>query len=466
MFNRNVVLYLTREFIYAQKSRGGEVLKVRWDGVDPTGAFVAIKKRLKPGTVKVVIGEGLSYALAVIVPFAKNWTTVANEASKSVPEHLTKHNFAWKLIGDTKDGSSSIVEVIAISYTLANNLSYASKATKIGIESLSPASLLLAQKTKGSKTPKLILSQGREIICAVCMDGYVYSSTTAMEAPAERVAGTLSLAAKKFSLNVSEILFNWDYTKHVSLSGKWKTKKEPLDPMAIARGLAPAKGDNGELVISLTQNPKKPSILAKEIEKELMGEDLESRAYDSSARDIGGGKGIMPDYSAGNDEEDAPKKTNKKLVVIGAVIMLVVAGFIVYTLLSRSKQSELSATPEPTETATLVPTATPEPTEKPALEEVELDLTDYVLQVQNGSGTPGLADEIVGRLEEGGFLGLSTANADNFEYIGATVLVKDGTSEKVVDEIADILDDYEVSRSEETLPKESEFDIIVIVGLR
>ena len=119
----------------------------------------------------------------------------------------------------------------------------------------------------------------------------------------------------------------------------------------------------------------------------------------------------------------------------------------------RSKANETQET-EITPTITIAP-----------VEEVEeIDLSKYKLQVLNGSGIAGQAGAVDELLQAEGFAESDMDNADSYDYQDTEIQLKSGTPKEVYDSIERALNsDYQVVKGD-ALDKDSNFDVIVIVG--
>ena len=94
-------------------------------------------------------------------------------------------------------------------------------------------------------------------------------------------------------------------------------------------------------------------------------------------------------------------------------------------------------------------------------------MSEYKIEVQNGSGIAGEAGIVSEILEAEGFSEIETANADSYEYKQTEVKLKEETSEKVYEVVERALNsDYSIVKSDEVLSSDSDFDVIIIVGER
>jgi hypothetical protein len=140
-------------------------------------------------------------------------------------------------------------------------------------------------------------------------------------------------------------------------------------------------------------------------------------------------------------------------VIIGIIIVLVLAiVFFGSKLLdsTRGKSSTIS-------TVSSNATVTPAPTEAPVVRK------DLAIEVENGSGVAGLAGKGKKILEDAGYTTVTTANADNYDYVGVTVKAKTAATAAVV--VSDISSSYPSATASSTLlDTSSPVDAIVILG--
>jgi len=153
-----------------------------------------------------------------------------------------------------------------------------------------------------------------------------------------------------------------------------------------------------------------------------------------------------------------PKRKFPWLIIIG-IIALIVAGLVIWKLISNSSEPEEA----PTVTDILVETST-ETTESEEEEPKELDRTDYKAQVLNGSGIAGAAGKLAKVLETAGFEDVDTSNADNYNTQGVIIQVKDGQSSLAALVESDLSKDYEGISVKDNLDDDSEFDVVITLG--
>jgi len=95
--------------------------------------------------------------------------------------------------------------------------------------------------------------------------------------------------------------------------------------------------------------------------------------------------------------------------------------------------------------------------------EVELKREDLKIQVLNGTGTAGIAGKMKDYLEDLGYIGVETGNAETFDYAGVNILLLDQKNDYKNMILEDLEKGYEVVGEVEALT-ESDFDVVVIVG--
>ena len=188
-------------------------------------------------------------------------------------------------------------------------------------------------------------------------------------------------------------------------------------------------------------------------------------------------------YSTGKSS-----KSKKWLFVIIFVFLLAGLGFGIskYFFGAKDKnQKSLVITPTPTEyqfptetptqtTPTVVPTTSPTkkptatPTTKPTSNPIDsatgLDRSTLKVEVQNGSGTAGVAGKGSDILKGYGYNVVATGNADNYDYQNVTIKVKSTKSNFLPLLKKDLGFDYTVGTTSADLSSDSSADALVIIG--
>lgn len=109
-------------------------------------------------------------------------------------------------------------------------------------------------------------------------------------------------------------------------------------------------------------------------------------------------------------------------------------------------------------------TQIPTPSPTPAEEELA-DLSEYKIQVLNGSGTVGEAGKVSDLIKEEGFEDVVAGNAEEYDYKQTEVSLGKTTPMGVYDAIVKaISDSYEVTKAAEFRHTSESYDAIIIVG--
>lgn len=155
-----------------------------------------------------------------------------------------------------------------------------------------------------------------------------------------------------------------------------------------------------------------------------------------------------------------PKKLIVVLILILIIGGIIAGGVIVYRGAQGKGDSPIISikdTPTPTPTETPTPTPTPTPT--------EISLSDYKIQVLNGSGAPGEAGAVRDLIGKEGAKDVATDNADSYDYKDTEIQFKKEVEEEIFAKLKEILSDYDVVKGK-ILPESSDYDIIIIVGVK
>jgi len=162
------------------------------------------------------------------------------------------------------------------------------------------------------------------------------------------------------------------------------------------------------------------------------------------------------------------------LVAVVIVLALIVFGIsqLFFAKQSPKKESLVVPTvaltptnpPEATKGAEVTPTKGTDKTPTPKPGTSALDKTKISIEVQNGSGEPGVASKMAAFLKNLGYKISSTGNAKNYEYTGVTIQTKAGFKDYIAGLKKDLTPDYIVSASSSDLSASSAAEIVVIVG--
>ncbi|MBI2009577.1 MAG: LytR C-terminal domain-containing protein [Candidatus Chisholmbacteria bacterium] len=228
-------------------------------------------------------------------------------------------------------------------------------------------------------------------------------------------------------------------------------RNEPLEPQEAPAEETPAKGWSlpDRQAGASDGNPQRPSMANP---YQTSGFTHEGASMTDS----------NPNQSAPHDfrfNREPQRKFPWWIVIILLALALIgVGAWRFFFASSREPQNQPSVTDiliEPPATSSASPS--PEPQE-------ELKREDIKVQVLNGSGIAGEAGKLAAILEAAGFEDIDTGNAQNYDYTGITIQVKEGEDEIAELVESDLRDDYEDIDIDDTLDADSEFAVVVIRG--
>lgn len=168
-----------------------------------------------------------------------------------------------------------------------------------------------------------------------------------------------------------------------------------------------------------------------------------------------------------DNEEEKPKLSILKIVLLFILGFVVggasVGAFLYFNPLQKSEEKKMEET-TPAETPT--PEAMQEKSEEAtdSAQTKEVNFSEYSVQILNGSGIAGAAGTVEDLLKEQGFEIFETGNADSYDYENTEVQIIGGLPKEVYDTIEKGLENYTVTLSEENLPEDSQYDVVIIVG--
>lgn len=500
------VLYITKKKIFLKNSNG-KTATIDWNGLDIQPVFKTLKKTLKPGDLNIILGNDLSYTLALEASSNPTRQQILDKAKEHIPENIDSHNFDWQKKGN-------FIQVIATPFKFLNNLSLAAKLNKIQLGSIQTAAIVLAESTASIKSPHLILHKSQEDLIVSSYQGVVFFAHNQPNLNISILVNIASITKQKYNLDIMQVVISGTHVdKSISIPAQWELVKKNTDIMATAsKDKKTTTKDQDELEIKPVVDP------VEETEEELRKDDPELEESDSETsneetkeekeletntdkEETADEETIQPEsqpeptfedttdedsdivLDAANpvtpeikfDQDSEPKdnnqtktKSNKGLFISLAITLVVggsLTGGILYSRSATTNQDIRSQAAETTPTPTLALPSSIEQSEDRDTPE-EISLSDYSLQVQNGSGTAGQAGVVDELLQAEGFEAADTTNADSYDYTKTEVQLKKDTPESVFNAIDRALNsDYDVTTGD-VLDEDSKYDVIVIVGAK
>lgn len=169
-----------------------------------------------------------------------------------------------------------------------------------------------------------------------------------------------------------------------------------------------------------------------------------------------------------------PKKSKKNLIVVLIILLVLGLGgywfYRGYQTNQKKAQEETALTPttEVVEEETPTPTGKEEETTPTPTAKVKGAVTSaktLQIEVLNGSGDEGVAGKMRDHLVNKGYEFIDVGNAENFDYQGVEIRIKDEFKQYLTTLENDIKDAYTISTNSGTLlSNTSSVDATVIVG--
>ena len=125
MFGKKTVIYITNNKIWAGNIFRPPInlLDLKWDGTDPSSSFVQIKKDLHANSVRIILGNDISYVFVLLITQIETTREqILEKARTLIPEDLSDHDFDWKITGTLPPDNLKIVQVVATSPNILNNI--------------------------------------------------------------------------------------------------------------------------------------------------------------------------------------------------------------------------------------------------------------------------------------------------------------------------------------------------------
>lgn len=378
---------------------------------------------------RVLLSEDLSY----VVSFKKESYEgdereyVESKLSKLVPQDIAASAWDYKEV-KIQDGYTYI-QAYVIKKDFFDTLIRAVDESGLKIEAIEPVSLSISRILKRDEEVALVLHSDEFTTLGCIIEGdFVYiSSHFTTPVMTKEIASLFNFVSTHFDKNPQRVILSGSIEgvdSSVFINKGYKVVEETINPII---GIAVKKDIGGTDPSTLNINEKDIEVLEEQNIHVSKGKNRYPRIY-----------------------------KNTKLLVFLTFIFMVILGAIGINLLSNKHETQ--TTPE-----VQVPVATNTPTPTPQ----EINIKDYSIQVQNGTGIAGSASSVEEILNTEGFIVLETTNADSFDYETTTINSKNDVPSEVIEIINGLLEKngYTTTASS-SLPDDSDYSIVVIVGLQ
>lgn len=394
------VIYLSKKKVWAGDQ------EIDWDGVNLSEVFGKVKKELKINEARVVLGNDVSFVTSMKAPDSVlTRENVLKMARAWMPFPIDNDCFDWKEI-ELVPGEKWL-QLVAMEREFLESLSAAVINSGVKVVLVTAVGVLLAKKTVGREAPVVLKWTGRENLIMVAVNGL-----------ADLVTGDIS---------EEEIM---TYAKQ-----KWGLAVNPEEIV-----LTEAEMNLKDIVYGEKSDGEDSLVLNLPILKEVI----------EKKEEVGEGE-----KNEGVIQEAEKKKPSRLWIyLIGLVVILAACGGVLFKLgvfANLFKQETKKAETE----VTVTPTETPSPTVE------AVDLTNYKVQVLNGTGITGEAARIKTMLTEAGFAEIEVGNTTATSE--SQIRLKEEVPEAVSSEVVSKVGDYSFGIVR-ILTNEDKYDLIVVVG--
>jgi len=400
--------------------------------------FEIVKKTFSVSTARILLDDTKTHLILFDLPLTETITKelVFQKATQLIPEKIEKDFTDWKQVGLTKDRKNAKIQFLAVSKDYLLPIIKAAQNSNLNIEAFEPASFSLARLTQKEKLPHLIIyQQQKTTLLTTCFSGFVLEVA---------ISSKPDLNSKKKLTDFTSEKWNVTIEKEIKA-----VDQDPVIGLALKKDL---KGKD-EKVLNLPM-PKLKSI-TKEEKMESINQS--SQLNHQPDENFQSGQSSVNPLSEPTIIDNPPSinesSKNKKYIIIGVVLVLIIVA--AFFFLKKDKPDEKK---DQTQKEQITPTKTPSPTPEPEIAKDELTLL-----VQNGSGVEGAAGSLASTLEDLGYQQPDTENADNYDYVGLTIKVKEDKDD-IYDLLYQDLENEFDQIEQETLDEDSEYDAVLIIG--
>lgn len=169
---------------------------------------------------------------------------------------------------------------------------------------------------------------------------------------------------------------------------------------------------------------------------------------------------VTPPQSTGFSVEPKAKNSNAKWLII-FIILLILGGAGIY-FFTKSSNSPI---PTPTPSFGVNPFDENEPTTAPTSTPAAVDKEEISIEIQNGTGVPGEAAFLQGKLKTLGYSDIKASNAGSTDHTATTVTFAKNTPQSVQNEIKEELEKNFKEVSVKTASTQA-VDVLIVTGLR
>lgn len=222
--------------------------------------------------------------------------------------------------------------------------------------------------------------------------------------------------------------------------------------------------DEKRVKISVVEEPASDGASSPSVE--MGSKDIEKKEEQNAQEVSKKDEKKTPDQSKstgeGIDRDKMPFWVMFLAFLVGLSLGAGLIGGIFYFKSHVDKLNSLSGTPSPKPVLSLAPAPLESNTASSSASPVSKpDLSQYTVQVLNGSGIKGEAAKVEALLKEAGFTNIKTGNASRYDYEETEVSLKKGVETALMETITKALEGYSIKELTTSSPI---YDILITVG--
>lgn len=457
--NNNVSLYLISGVSKDGSVKGEKLFDETWNAVNIKDIADKVKTSYKVSKVTILLSDTLVYLASLEIDA---FTTVKEERSvissklQSVfPENSKDLVWDYKII--KRHGEHNVYQVVGIRSEFLKMITSVFDGSGIEIDVVEPLAHAIARLTEKEEFIHFLVSYdefGLNMVLsykgAVIFSIFKTSSTDIVKDFSD---------FKKYCIEKHDVEDNTPIFSNVQIG----------DLQLVSMSLNALQG---VFLAKKRQRGKDRDILEIPLDNKPIHEekiDLKVKKTSGSSWDDNN-----EDDDLYDSLDDEPKTDVKRLIMMIAFLLLLVglAGGLIYFRSKDKKEVKsgesikVEKVEEVKKDEPVLPNESKAPDDIPIeVKEASVNLSDYKVLVQNGSGIAGEAGKVKTALEEQGFTNIIVENASSYEYKQTLIKFKESIPQKVFDLAKNsIITKYDVNFPTDVVPKDSEYDVVIIVG--
>lgn len=442
MFSVSWIIFISPQTLQLYKVRTGRIVQnfaYQWGNQPLSELILEIQKTHKIKSCRILLSEDFSYLMTISLN--KKEDNLRDQLEPIIQENIPEQikNIVWDYKITHKNGDDLTIQIEAILSRIYQELEQITN--RLNIEIIEPIAVTLTESVKKDSAYLLLYSDVTSQAIAVYQGNILSSISLSDQSISEQISQMIEYIKNKFQIEIT----------HFILAGKY---------IKIAPQIGQVKIDK---VSELHRNPI--LLLSKKNIEHKKDEALLSLQPKTKLKKA---KSFVYDDSQNNPWQ---------LAVLFSIVLSLVITLIILIINKQNNAQDIQSPVVNNEAIIEATAIEPEPeienvsaTESsPAANIISpelIDLTQYKIQVLNGSGKAGEASIVEEILLAEGFADFTLANADNYDYQSTQISLKENIPSDIIDTIDRALNsEYQIDLETAELPADSIYDVLIIVGI-